>query len=243
MNVLAWDTSGRTLTAVLVRDGRVVASTSQTSTPARTQHTEHLTPALKALMSRASVPFRDLQAVAYVAGPGSFTGLRIGAATAKGISLAWNVPVAALSTTEMIARSLAGSGEAGEEQLVSLDARKGRFYTAVFAIDKGELRRRGADRDASVADVAEMVGHNERIVLSGPGAVQLAQRLHEEHGLDVARDERLNVIQGLAASAIAACREHRWEDADGGPFYLREGDIGVSKRRFRFYSGETGELR
>lgn len=90
---------------------------------------------VRALVARSGVRLDDVQALAVSVGPGSFTGLRIAIAFAKGLAFAGDVPVAAVSTLEALAVVAAASP--GERVCAALDARKGEIYAALFEAGVG----------------------------------------------------------------------------------------------------------
>jgi tRNA threonylcarbamoyladenosine biosynthesis protein TsaB len=102
------------------------------------QHSPTLVPLLERLLAEISLPVKDLDLIACSVGPGSFTGIRIGLATAQGIGLATGVPLVGVSTLDALARPF--QPRAGDVFAV-LDARKGKVYTASYLdLSPAELR-------------------------------------------------------------------------------------------------------
>lgn len=137
------------------------------------RHAAGLLPAIEALLRRAGVAARDLAGLAVVIGPGSFTGLRVGLATAKGLGYALDVPVEGLSTLEAIARA-AGAGLAGERGTVCalIEAGRGELYAARFEIRGDEVRR--LDPDAAWKPAALATALPAATLLAGDAAARLA---------------------------------------------------------------------
>ncbi len=123
MIVLGIDTATPTTSVALVRDGVVIGEASST---ARGQAGEILT-LIDGLFTTAGLRPLDLGAVAVGAGPGSFTGLRIGMATAKGIAFAASRPLWAVSSLAAVARGIAGG-----LVIALIDARRGEYYIGAF---------------------------------------------------------------------------------------------------------------
>ena len=92
-------------------------------------HAKRVLPELETLFDRASVPKTDLTGIGVGLGPGSYTGLRVGIATAGGLARGLNVAVGGCSTLEAIAF---GQLQAGERGIIALDARRGNVYAGVF---------------------------------------------------------------------------------------------------------------
>ena len=157
--VLAIDTSGPVLGLALWENDSFVAGVENT---AGMRHTENLLPHIDKLVSDAG--WRScIDVVAVARGPGSFTGLRIGMATAKAIAFAGDIPVVSVGTLDAIAQTeryhRIAAGTAFPEAVVPvLDARKQRFYTAVFTHSTSadgavSLRRITEDFDISYSEI------------------------------------------------------------------------------------------
>lgn len=125
MKMLVFDTSQSTL-RVVAGDGSGIKAAE--SKEALLQHSAELLPAIDRVMRRAGWSAKDIEAIGVGIGPGSFTGIRVGVATAQMLAFAWKVRIAAVSSLEILARSL------GEEGLVAAvsDARRGFVYGALY---------------------------------------------------------------------------------------------------------------
>jgi N6-L-threonylcarbamoyladenine synthase len=123
------------------------------------------------LLARASIAPGELAAVAVGRGPGSFTGVRIGVATAKGVAHGGGIPLAGFGTLDAIARRWRGEGLLG----VLGDAMRGEVYPALFRVADGAWERLGSDRVAFPADVAaEWAALGEPVTLTGAGLAKHA---------------------------------------------------------------------
>ena len=129
MTILGFDTAtAASSAAVLADDGEVVESLPPTGRLGeRPAHARELLPAVDDVMSRAEVEFADLDAIAVGVGPGTFTGLRIGVATARALAKANDLPVRAVSSLEALAAGMTGSS-----RLALIDAKRGEVYAALF---------------------------------------------------------------------------------------------------------------
>jgi len=126
MTILAIDTCLDACSVAVASDGRTLARASETMARG---HQERLAPMAQAMMTTAGLAFADLDRVAVTVGPGSFTGLRVGLAFAKGLALALDIPCVGIGTLE----ALAASAEAGAGFVAScIDAHRGQVYLQAF---------------------------------------------------------------------------------------------------------------
>ncbi len=130
MKILAVDTATLTASVAVLVDGVIVASAQ---TRAST-HSESLLPLVDEMLTRAGVAIGELDAIACGAGPGSFTGLRIGLATAKGLAFALGKPLVLASSLAALAARV---NDEGVTVLAVLDARKREVYAGLYQIVEG----------------------------------------------------------------------------------------------------------
>jgi tRNA threonylcarbamoyladenosine biosynthesis protein TsaB len=154
MKILALDTSSRAGSAALLDDDRLVAA-HQLDVSAT--HSERLLPAVDRLLGDAGWKIADLALLACAKGPGSFTGLRIGIASAKGMAVAASLPLVGVDSLEATALALAF---AAAPIAALIDARKRQVYAALFQPDgRGGLRRLRDDVSTPAAPwAAEIAG-------------------------------------------------------------------------------------
>jgi len=121
----------------------------------RKTHSVNLLPMIKAVIEEAGIKPSDIEGVAVSAGPGSFTGLRIGMSTAKTLAQVWGVPVVGVSTLDALAHPLTGLAS-----LVCpvLNARKNEVYTAVYDSVDGILKNNTGPRALSPGELADLLG-------------------------------------------------------------------------------------
>lgn len=133
MKLLAIDTSTKVAGAALMEDGRLVCEANLTT---GLTHSERLMPLVDNCFMLARWQPKDIDIIAAVTGPGSFTGIRIGVSTAKGIAGALGRPIVAVNTLEVLAASFAGTGFV---VVPLLDARREQVYCAIYDDNQGEL--------------------------------------------------------------------------------------------------------
>lgn len=253
--LLAIDTAGPVLGLAVLDQGRIQHAVDRSGP---LQHVEHIVPQIAALLEEVGWPIATLDAVAVSAGPGSFTGLRVGMAAAKAVALAGGIPVVsidtlmALAATEQYHQEITSPPSAADRPstiVPVLDARKRQFYAAAFR-NNNTLDRLSEDRDLPLEEVRRMVRgllSSEHPSWCVPGA--MGSWFEADPGYVPA------VVQ-TASAAVGTARlgyrlTHRGTIAEGnyahdsyaddsyqGPFYLRSGDIGVRSSVPRFASRE-----
>lgn len=165
MKILAVDSSAKACSAAIVEDKKVLGSffinTALT-------HSQTLVPMIDAVLKNTSTDLSSVDAFAVSAGPGSFTGVRIGVAAVKGMAMPLNKPCMSVSTLEAMAYNLLN-----ESCIVCavMDARCNQVYNALFEISGGEISRICADRALSIDELSEeLKTYDKKIVLIGDGA-------------------------------------------------------------------------
>lgn len=144
MLFLGIDTATSTASLALARPGEVVREEILSE---RGAHARELLVRLETLLASTDMAVRDLRGVGVTLGPGSFTGVRVGMATAKGLAYALDVPLVGLSTLEALARAaLRAAGSLPDGVAAVLDAGRGEVYAARFRFAEGRLERLEEDR-------------------------------------------------------------------------------------------------
>ena len=150
MNILALESSAAACSAALCRDGALTAQFFQCS---GLTHSRTLLPMVDDLLKRCGQGLDQVDVIAVAAGPGSFTGLRIGVAAAKGLAWAGEKPCAPCSTLESMAWPLAHME--GRLIVCAMDARRSQVYNALFWARGEGLERLSPDRAVSLAELGE----------------------------------------------------------------------------------------
>lgn len=164
--MLALESSAKAASAALFEDGKMLA---MSFADAGLTHSRTLLPMAEDLIKNLGRSVKELGAVAVAHGPGSFTGLRIGMAEAKGLCWALQIPAAGVSTLE----AMAFGGMCGEDMLLccAMDARRGQIYNALFAVQEGRPVRLTEDRAIAAADLEEeLLSSKKTWLLLGDGA-------------------------------------------------------------------------
>ena len=172
MLILAFESSARPASVALLRDGSLLSQYSQCSA---LTHSRTLLPMAEDMLKNAELTIGDVDLFAVAHGPGSFTGVRIGVSTVKGLAWAANKPCVGVSTLE----AMAGHGlAAGGVVCPVMDARRGQVYNALFEIRNGKPVRLCGDRPIALEELAPQLRELESpAFLVGDGAAITAKYL------------------------------------------------------------------
>ena len=218
MNILAIDTSAQ-VASVCVLDETVVLS--EFSVNNKLTHSQTLMPMVESALCCAKLSLNDINAFAVSAGPGSFTGIRIGVSAIKGLAYATGKPCVPVSTLE----ALAHNGNADGIVCAAMDARCGQVYNALFRQSAGTLSRLCADRAISIKDLgAALLKFDENIFLVGDGADLCYNGLGSEN--PAIRQVPIHLkLQRASSAGLAALEQLRagksCSAAELMPVYLR----------------------
>lgn len=199
MMILALESSATACSAALCRDGELVAQSYQNS---GLTHSRTLLPMVRDMLKNSQLTLEQVDVIAVAAGPGSFTGLRIGVATAKGLAWPEDKDCAPCSTLESMAWPLAHM--AGSLIICAMDARRKQVYNALFLATGTGLERLTPDRAISLEDLgAELKNYENSKIVVGDGAKLCYNTLTEE-GIPMAlapKHLRMQSAWGVARAA------------------------------------------
>ena len=219
MKLLAVDSSGLTASVAVYNDGVIVACQSVNN---KKTHSQTLLPMIRQMMEDAGIRLEELDGVAIANGPGSFTGLRIGASTVKGLCLAVDKPVISVSTLAGLANNLAGcSGII----CPIMDARRKQVYTALYSYTDDDMVEELSPSAMGIEDLVELVKLYQDITFVGDGIPVHMEYLKEVLG-DKAHFAKPHMrYQNAASVAVLAeklMEEGRYISSDElEPEYLR----------------------
>lgn len=221
MRILAFDTATALTTVALVGEGVDLAAVDDPPAGARPGHAQRLLALIHDLLARSGAGWEEIDRIAVGTGPGTFTGLRIGIATAQALAAATGTPLVGVGTLQSLERAALASLAAPHPVLAVIDARRGEAFVAGDGL---------APRVLTPTALAEVAGERARhgVFAVGDGAVKFRAVL-EAAGAHVPED-------GAAANRVSA-REHcrlaalAQPAADGRvePQYLRLPDAEVAK--------------
>ena len=219
MKILALETSAKSVSAAVVENGAVLASAYQNM---GLTHSVTLMPLVDSMLKNAGLTAKDVELIAVAAGPGSFTGLRIGVSAAKGLAWALELPCCGVSTLE----AMAENARAFEGTVIcAMDARRQQIYNAVFDCHDGALERRCEDRAVALELLAdELKNDKNRKIVVGDGA-KLCYTYLLEQGIPCSlapADELYQKAVGVGLAAERMAAEGRTVTAQElCPVYLR----------------------
>lgn len=199
MNILALESSAIACSVALSRDGMLLAQSFQCS---GLTHSRTLLPMVHDLLNNCGESLDKVDVIAVAAGPGSFTGLRIGVATAKGLAWAQEKLCAPCSTLESMAWPLAHLE--GKLIVCVMDARRKQVYNALFLAKGGSLERLSPDRAISLVELGEELKNIPELkIVVGDGAQLCYNTLREDiSGLELAPGHlRMQSAWGVARAA------------------------------------------
>lgn len=166
MRILAFETSAKSASAALLEDGKLIGEYYQNCGQT---HSRTLMKMAQDLLENCGVAVKDLTAVACAAGPGSFTGVRIGVAAAKGLAWGAEKPCVGVSTLEAMAQQ---ATQFDGIICCAMDARREQVYNAVFSCEHGVLTRCTEDRAISMEELENELKNTEKPkIMVGDGAL------------------------------------------------------------------------
>ncbi len=220
MKILALDSSGLVASVALIEDDNLLG---EYTVNYKTTHSQTMLCMLDDLLQTIELDLESVDAIAVAAGPGSFTGLRIGSATAKGLGLALDKPLIHVPTVDALACNLWGCAD-----LVCplLDARRGQTYTGLYRLIDHEVEALVLQCAVEIGEITEQINrYREPVVFLGDGVPVFAEYL-EEH-CEVPYSFAPPHMNRQRAAAVAwlglkYAREGKLETADEhAPDYLR----------------------
>lgn len=174
MRVLALDSSGLVASVAIVEEEQTVA---EYTVNYKKTHSQTLLPMLDEIVKMTDMDLQTVDAIAVAGGPGSFTGLRIGSATAKGLGLALNKPLIHIPTLEGMAYNLVGSASV---ICPIMDARRNQVYTGIYHFVDGKFEILEDQMAISVEELIQKLNAmDEKVVFLGDGVPVYAKQLKE----------------------------------------------------------------
>lgn len=217
--ILAFETSAKAASTALLEDGRLLGESYQNT---GLTHSQTLMVMAENLLKQCGKTVADVNAVAVAAGPGSFTGVRIGVAAAKGFAWGGEVPCYGVSTLEAMALSL---GAYQGYVCPVMDARRSQVYNALYYVNQGQPDCITEDRAISLEQLKqELLALKEPVFLVGDGSILTYRTLSEEVPNLVLPPEHRMHQRAVGVALLAAQKIAAGEPGDGAaltPNYLR----------------------
>lgn len=199
MTILSVDSSYKPMSAAISRDGSLMA---ECFFSLGLTHSETLMPVIDEMIKRAGISLSEIDALAVTEGPGSFTGLRIGSGTVKGLADALDIPVIPVPTLEVMAFNIFSPGCI---ICPMLDARRGNVYSAVYGYEGESLKNLMPQCIISLEDLlGKLEPLGEKVIFSGDAELLFRDRIDEKLKLPHfyaplnLRDQRAGALSALA---------------------------------------------
>lgn len=221
MKILGLDSSGLVASVAVVEDDNLCA---EYTVNFKKTHSQTLLPMLDVIADMIQLDLNTVDGIAVAAGPGSFTGLRIGSATAKGLGFALQKSLLAVPTLDALAYNLF---DANALVCPIMDARRNQVYTGIYTYEKHQLK---VLRDSDALDIHQLIQElnqmNQDVIFLGDGVAVYRDVIDAE--LTVSHTYAPAHCNKQRASAVAALgleymkRENTVSAADFQPDYLRK---------------------
>ena len=219
MLILAFETSAKAASVALTENGRLLGESYQNT---GLTHSQTLMVMAEDLLKQVGKTVNDITAVAVAEGPGSFTGVRIGVAAAKGFAWGREIPCFGISTLEAMAVSL---GVWEGHICACMDARRNQVYNALFYVNHGIVERVSEDRAIALSDLKTDLEHIDgTIFLVGDGAVLTHKTLSGNIPELILPPEHRQHQRAVGVALLAEAKALAGEPGDGNalnPNYLR----------------------
>lgn len=220
MKILALESSALVASVAVVSEDKLIG---EYTTNVKMTHSQTLLPMLDAVLKMINVDVKELDAIAVSGGPGSFTGLRIGSATAKGLGLALNIPIISIPTVDAIAYNLYGT-----DQVICplMDARRKQTYTGLYTFENGKMVILSPQKAVMLDDIiAEVNALGRPVIFLGDGVPVFRKTIEEKVTVPFSFAPLHVAMQragAMGALAVQYYQEGRYESAaDHQPDYLR----------------------
>jgi tRNA threonylcarbamoyladenosine biosynthesis protein TsaB len=225
MLTLAFDCSSKTASVAVLRDGMIVYDIVLDT---GRNHSEVLLPGINQACQESGCKISEIDLFACAIGPGSFTGLRIGVSTLKGLMIAQGKPAVGVSSLAALALN---AGRTEKTICSVMDAGRGQVYTARYRMNQdGALIQTGEEKALSPDRIKQ--GDDENVVYVGDGAVRYADEIRKKSGKNVLIDLENPHIHASSVGILALKKLSQGDVLDLNrftPIYLRSVDVQTPK--------------
>ncbi|WP_129600285.1 tRNA (adenosine(37)-N6)-threonylcarbamoyltransferase complex dimerization subunit type 1 TsaB [Anaerophilus nitritogenes] len=220
MKILSFDTSSMVATIALIEDEKLIGEYIINH---KRTHSQKLMPMIDELLKSCEVKIEEIDKIAVAKGPGSFTGIRIGIATAKGLAHALDIPVVGISTLDGLAFNLYNSNG-----LICpiLDARRSQVYTAIYKWDNLNLNRIEEPIAVSIQKLCEiLLKRPEPVIFLGDGVQSNKEYLLEvlkERAIFAPNSHNITKASSIGQLAMKSSEDENFYELV--PTYLRKSE-------------------
>lgn len=199
MKILAIDSSGLVASIAILSDGTLIA---EYTINFKKTHSQTLLPMLDEVVKMLEIDIHEIDAIAIASGPGSFTGLRIGSATAKGLGLALGLPIISIPTVDGLAYNLFGSSKI---VCPLMDAKRNQVYTGLYEFIDGEfkiiLNQRAIELDEIIEEINAL---GREVIYLGDGVLPYIDQIKKKTKVKYSIAPPHQMYQRAAAVAALA---------------------------------------
>lgn len=220
MKLLALESSGLVASVAIVSEDILLA---EYTVNYKKTHSQTLLPMLDEIIQMVELDLSEVDAIAVTAGPGSFTGLRIGSATAKGLGLVLKKPIIPVPTLDCLAYNLYGT-----DKLICpmMDARRNQVYTGLYEFDQLEFKVVSEQKAVDVEEIINEINKlNKKVIYLGDGTLAYKEILMEKTKVEYDfAPLHLNIQRAATVGALGIIysKKHQMENAaEHEPIYLR----------------------
>lgn len=222
MKVLGIETSGLVSSVAIADDHQIIC---EFSTNYKKTHSVTLMPMLEEMLRLVDIDIKSIELIAVSEGPGSFTGLRIGSASAKGIAMALNIPIAPIPTLDALAYNIEPT-----DLLICpmMDAKRQQVYTAIYAYEDNEIKPLTEIMATSIEDIINKIkGFNKGVIFLGDGFDSNKEIILSLLGDTVWRlansQNRMQRASSIALLGLKYAKESKLQThIEHAPIYLRK---------------------
>ena len=235
MKILAFECSTATASVAVGDNGKIIGESSM---EASRRHSEQLLPMADELLASLGLTLADIGALACSVGPGSFTGVRIGAATVKGLAFGSSRPCVGTSSLTSLAYCHSNS-EDGTIICPVIGCRRGNVYNALYRVCGGEITRLCDDRMISCTELAEeLISRGEQVIICGDEVPAVTALCPD----DIVYTKNSNPLPSASGVALLADKLLRERNASGTPCENEYTDLTLSPDYFRPCQAERERL-
>lgn len=220
MKILAIDTSGSNCSVAIIDDEKIISDFNLNT---GTTHSQNLMPMLEQIQSFTNIELKDIDAIACCIGPGSFTGIRIGIATVKGIALSLNKPVVAVSSLDGLAYNIPYF----DGTICSIiDAKNENVYSGIYSFGQMPSLKQGYISDSIFTLIENLKNVDDKIFFIGDGSIAYHDKLKDAFGENAFfAPTHLNTqfATSIARAAISDAKLNKFISCDElTPLYLKK---------------------
>ena len=215
--LLAIDTATEVCSVALARGDRII----ERAEPVGQKHSERILPMVDALLREADVRLGDCDAIAFGAGPGAFTGLRIACGVAQGLAVGAHKPVVAIGNLAALARAAHAASPGASRVLAAIDARMQEAYWAVYSVEGDALSEVAAPALVAAADLAELCLRHAPDLVAG-NALRSFPEVAAGLVCTAAADVRASAASIARLAAVEFARGRAVAPELAAPIYVRD---------------------